>query len=316
MKININTIVKLSFVVSTFVFTLLIMPYYVGGDQIAYKKEYNGIQNLNIVSAYLYYHSSIGSFELIHFLFSWIASNIGISKDIFIAFFNSLFVYILVLLMEKWKVSIIVMIAIVFFNFYLIVLYFSAERLKIGIIFLMLSVLYYDNLKKSILFSFLAVLTHMQLIIIYASILFKEFYLNILKVISTGKISKNIIIFIIIFIIPIFILQKELINKLLTFTTFSVGIEDFFKTGLFFILSLIYSKNKKETLLIFTVLLISISIVGDTRINIMSYFIFLYYALQINHGLNMGIIITSLYFGYTSIEFMSNIFMYGNGFYK
>jgi len=45
------------------------------------------------------------------------------------------------------------------------------------------------------------------------------------------------------------------------------------------------------------------------------YFVFLYYALPVNKGINAGVLVTSAYFINASYGFMVNIFQHGNGFY-
>jgi hypothetical protein len=314
-KVNIYFMVKIFSAIIIFILSVYISSYFTAGDQLAYNKAYYGIIGLDIFSAYLHYQGSVGSLEPIHFFISWIVSNLGMEKDIFIAFSNSILVYILISVLQSWRVSITVIISIVFFNFYFTVLYFSAERLKFGIILLLLSVLNYKNYKKSIFFTFFAIITHVQTAIIYISILFKKVFLDILNLFHTGKLSKNIVYLSFLFTIPIIILSDHIFYKFSSFTSL-FGIQDLIKTFLFFIMSLYYSKDKKETALIFIPLFVMIIFVGDTRINMLSYFIFLYYSLQINRGLNFGILVTSLYFGYKSIDFVSNIFLYGNGFIK
>jgi hypothetical protein len=80
------------------------------------------------------------------------------------------------------------------------------------------------------------------------------------------------------------------------------------------ILSVWYAKNKSEAFIIFIPLVLAVFILGSDRINMMAYFAFLYYALQCKRGLNIGILVTTVYFAWKSYFFVSDIIEYGNGF--
>jgi hypothetical protein len=297
-----------------FILSYTILSFYTNGDQASYIRAYDGIENLNLIPAYNYYQGSTGSLELVHFILSWFFSHLGVSKIVFISFANAIFSYFIFSLFRKWKVSLLIGISTIFTNYYLIVLYFSAERLKFAIIFLVLSALYYTG--KNRLFYFFALMSHIQIAILFLGILFKEALFNFYKIITKSVISKSFLILIILFVIVLVILQDHIMYKLSYYADSKLfGIENFIKTFIFAIMSVFYSKEKKETFLIFIPLFIAILIFGDTRINILSYFIFLYYGLQVKRGLNMGVILTTLYFGYKSIGFIYNIFTYGDGFH-
>ncbi len=93
-------------------------------------------------------------------------------------------------------------------------------------------------------------------------------------------------------------------------------IEQLYKSGLFFILAYYYSKDKKELIFLFIPILIAVYSLGGDRLNMFAYFIFLYYALPINRGINFGIIFTSIYFSYKSIISCYNIVIHGDMFFK
>jgi hypothetical protein len=80
-------------------------------------------------------------------------------------------------------------------------------------------------------------------------------------------------------------------------------------------LTLWYAKKKKEVVLIFIPLFVSVYLIGGERVNMMGYFVFLYYVLPIKKGFNMGILTTSAYFLYVTYMFMINVIEYGDGFY-
>ena len=110
-------------------------------------------------------------------------------------------------------------------------------------------------------------------------------------------------------------MHEHLVSKFFAYFYINSFLE-LYQWSLLFFLSLIYSKNKNQTLVIFLVLGIVTLLVGGSRVNMMSYFVFLFYGLQYKQGLNIGVIITSLYFFFKSIPFVYSIYTYGDGFYK
>lgn len=73
-------------------------------------------------------------------------------------------------------------------------------------------------------------------------------------------------------------------------------------------------KNKLQVFLIFIPLFGAVYFLGGERVNMMGYFVFLFYALQHKRGFNLGILATSAYFLYVNIIFVDNIIKHGEGF--
>ena len=67
--------------------------------------------------------------------------------------------------------------------------------------------------------------------------------------------------------------------------------------------------------MIFFPLFIAVFLIGGERVNMIGYFVFLYYALPINKGFNFGVLLTSAYFLAASFGFTINIIEHGDGFY-
>jgi hypothetical protein len=291
------------------ILTLYISPFYFNGDQYNYIKIYKDLMSFNLVDGYFYYLVSLGTAEFSHFFITWIFSNLNIDKVIFNIITNSLLAYAVISLMQKWKVSLFIIVSIVIFNFYFFVLYFAAERLKFGIFFLVLFVLKNENYKDNTKYIYLSIVSHAQMLLIYGSFIFSSIVLQFLNL----KISKRLIFILIITIILLIPMYNHILYKLQFYIKFG-GFENIFKPTIFFLLTFYYSKNKMRTFLVFLIIIFSAYILGDERITIFAYFIFLYYALHINRGLNFGVILTSIYFSYKSIAFINNIFIYGQGY--
>ena len=129
-----------------FVGSLYIGPLYVLGDQVHYRSVYENLAELSLVDGYIYYNSALDSLEFVHFFLSWLASRF-LDKDLFVAIANALLAWVAFGVFQKWKASVFIAVLLVLTNYYLIAMYFSAERLKFGFIFLGLSFLYIEKMK-------------------------------------------------------------------------------------------------------------------------------------------------------------------------
>lgn len=303
--------IKLTAAVSVFVLSILIMPYYTGGDQIQYRKVYSLLPDLNLVQGYSVYFLELSSLEFVHYFFSWIASRF-IDKDIFISFFNAILAYVSMTLFQRWKASVIISFVLVLTNYYFIVLYFSAERLKFGFLFLALSLIYSQRTKLNYGMSSLAIMAHAQVLIVYISVIFKAFLKRFFIFCQTGRIPKSFI-YSALLLLPPLIVRQQLIDKLQMYANKN-GLSELLQVSAFFTLALWYSKRKYETVSLFIPIVIAVFLLGGERLNIFAYFVFLYYGFQVRRGWNIGVIVTTLYFMIGSGNFLNNVFKYGDGY--
>lgn len=320
MKVKFPLKVSRSFLLSLFAsvlvlsLTLLIMPFYIGGDLTRYRDVYEALPSYGLIDGFSFYTRWLTSREVVHFFLSWTASHF-LSKDLFIAFSNAIFAYVIMSLFQKLRASIIISFLLLLTNYYFIILYFPAERLKFGFIFLAFSMIYSGRIKHIFGFATLAIISHAQMIIVYISMLFNLFIKKVLSTLKTGKVSILLLFLIPCLIIVSLLVGTQIYDKFLSYYG-QRGLMDMGKIIIFLILALWYSKKKSETFLIFIPLTIAVFFVGGSRVNLYGYFVFLYYGLQCRGGWNLGVLTTSAYYAYSSIGFVMKIFQYGNGFYK
>ena len=300
------------FVLLVFFLSLNISPFYVEGDQFHYRAVYRELPELGLIEGFIYYSTALSSLEVVHFILSWIASRV-IEKDFFIAISNAILAYATIRLFIKWNVSLLIAALFILTNFYWLVFYFAAERLKFAVIFFLLSMVSIDNVKTYCALSVVTLISHVQFVLIYAAIMFQYAAKKMLRLIRTGLISKYFILIILLPFIPVLIIQEQLISK---FNAYYVSHDflELFKVLVFFGLSLWYSSKRFETISVFIPIIVATYLVGGDRVNFFGYFVFLYYALPVNRGFNIGILATSIYYMTASFSFMENIFVYGNGF--
>lgn len=304
---------KISAAVLVFILSIIIMPFYISGDQTVYRRIYAGLSDYSLIKGFLFYKNSINSTEFVHFILSWVASQF-VSKDLFIAFSNAILAYVAVLLFMRWKASVIIALVLVLSNFYLLVLYFASERLKYGIIFVVLSIININNIKRFYGFMALALISHISVLIIYASTFFNILVKRVLKLFYTGKVSRTELVAIPFLFIPLLLVKNQIISKFLIYYNggklLEVG-----RILVYLFLALLYSKKRSETIIFFMPIIISAFLLGGFRVNIFGYFLFLYYGLQFKRGWNVGILATSIYFAYSSAIFLINIIQHGDGFF-
>ena len=319
LKFSHSSLVLFFVSVGIFLFSLFFGPLYVASDQINYRGAYDIVYGLNLIQANIAYKVHLNA-EIVHFLVVWTASNLGFEKDFTMAVFNSLLAYLIMRLCLQWRVSIYVAMAIVFTNFYLIVLYFAAERLKFGFIFLMLSLLYSSNPKTSATFAVTAVLSHAQQIIIYVSIIFSSVMTSVLFTLKTYRVGVRslwLLIGLVIIGLAIFNVLGDLI--LYKFKYYNAAVDgnilsNIWKSLAFFVLTLQYSTDRFKITCIFCMLFLATLFVGPERVNMISYVFFMFYALQYRRGVNAGVVLTSFYFGVKSIYFILDVIQTGQGF--
>lgn len=315
------TIATMFVALCVFVLTLIVAPYYLGGDQRTYIVVYDKLFKLNFQEGFEFYTQTLTSKEYVHYSIIWLASGLGVDKNLVMAVSNAVLAYFAMRVFEKWRVSIFVAITIILTNYYMLVLYFAAERLKFGFLFLVISMLYIRKNNRFYMLAGLAIFAHAQVLLLYVSMLFAQLSMFVARFFKTFQFSiKKIFIFMIVLAPIAYFLAEYILDKSAKYATgdaFGAGVGlkiDFTRIVLLLMLSLWYSKNKKETVLLFIPLMVAVSVVGGDRVNMMAYFVFLYYGLQCKNGLNFGVLISTAYFALKSYGFVADIIRYGDGF--
>lgn len=251
-----------------FLFSLFIAPFHINGDQAYYSAAFEEIRGLNIIDGLVVYRSHIFTNEPVHFIISWIFSNIGISKNSTMAVFNSILVILFakILLLKKYPSW---LIFILLFNSYIMVLLFTLERNKIAFIFIFALILY-----KSFFIYILSILSHAStIIILLPSIFINYLYKNQLK-----SSRKYVFPFFLIFtLIVYFFLFEHLTDKFSAYTdpeTSDGGPP--FLLFVIFLFTLLFAKNRKIVLIYFLPLIVLFFFIGPTRLNMYGFFVYLF----------------------------------------
>lgn len=293
----------------------LLGPLYVNNDQFIYRDLYASVKNLSFSNGFEYYKLHVGSQEPVYYTLVWISSNLNINKDIFTGVANLILAYSSYKILTKLGALPVIAFLIVSANFYFFVFYFAAERLKFAALFFALGVL---SKRYRYLLFLLAILSHSQIIVLLVCLLapqLKNIAYNILFKFRLKKTYIWSLLSVFFISITTFIaLSSHIINKISAYHEKFNGFFDFFKLLILLLLSLNYSHNKSNVFYSFLPLLLLIPLVGQDRINLIAYFLFLFFSIRSRGGLNIGIVITLIYFCFTAFIFAMNIVHYGEGF--
>ena len=296
-----------------FALSLLISPHYMLGDQEIYRRFFEILPTLSFADGFIHYSQTLTSIEPGYYTISWIFSRF-LEKDLFISILNAILAFYSMQLLIRWRASIYVAASIVLTNFYFYVLFFAAERLKVSFIFLTMALVYVNGSKFYFL-SVLSVISHIQILAVYVMLLFREFLIEFIRIITSVKIKKYFLIGLIAFFLTLVVMSGQIIEKLSAYVVIGFDIQSVYKLLVFYFMTLVYSRNRSDVTILFIPLFIAALMIGDERINMFGYFVFLYYAIPINKGFNMGVVLTSAYFFYKTIIFVHNIIVSGDGFF-
>ena len=317
MKISIyKYVVNLLIFICYAIFSYFFSTQNIWGDQLYYADAYNYISQNSISDAYAYYVGKTSGTEPVYFMFIWLFSRI-FEKNILMSIVNGIFAVAIYNVLRKYQLRWIIL-ALLSINFYLMVLFFSAERLKFSFLFLFLFMGAQGYWRY--IYSFAALLSHYQMGMMYISLFLGKLRFSQINLNQKFTYNKSFIfllklVFSVIFVGGVgFLLFHNIYDKVLKYSQDSQGFAALIKPLVFLFLSLIYARKKTEAILTQLPLLLFSFLIGSDRVVIFSYLIFLSFALKVNRGLNIGVVLSSCYFFGAGIFFLENTLIFGDGF--
>jgi hypothetical protein len=313
LKLDLKTFLRGFVLLITFLISVFLGNLYVQGDQTVYIRTYNGMPDYSFFDAYLFYTFNISSIEIIHFVIVWFASNLGIDKVIFMSGCNTFIAGLIIRIFDKMNVSFTITALFILTNFYLYVIFFAAERLKFGILFFLLCIIYRRRRYLYPILLTTSILSHLQMIILFLCKAFQLLITEIRSIIFTLKLKWSLLLPLPIILVGLLFLQNSIFEKILAYSK-ADSIFDFLRIMIFFLISIFYARDKIEPVLYFFPLFVAVYFVSGDRVNMIGYIVSLYYCLPYRRGINLGMLITSFYFLYMNIDFVLRIIENGNGF--
>lgn len=312
MKVQKRNFYALIYATLAFAFSIYVIPFYTLGDQFYYIRFYKECF-LPGEDQWYCYTNMLGSAEPVYFFLAKFAQ-FYVEKNIFISLFNALFIYLLTLLIFKYYKVVWhrhVFLWLLFLNYYIYVLFFAAERLKFGFIFICLALLLTKS--KRFVALILSILAHVQMIFMITpyitNLIFKSTLSRLKKfgILAVGVVSG----------VGVFIaLRSHIEGKILAYTTLEsegsnlIGVA---KTAVFIILAAATTK-KYDPLIAGIPLLVASFILGGERISVLAFFMYLGYVIYYNKKMDIIMAIVMLYFVYSGYGFLINILNYGTGY--
>jgi hypothetical protein len=307
-----DIIISLFYSLLIFIFSLWLIEFYQNGDQSHYINYWIEVKELGFLDTYTLLPILLGSAEPGYAFLVYVFSGL-IEKEIVMSILNSLITYFLVMWILKKRVHFI-LIPFILLNFYILVLFFPAERLKLAFLFFLLAE-YYKT--YNILWYILALLSHVSIVLMIAVQYINSIFKIILKLLN-GYVSKNtlyyLLLTIVVLIIMTSVLDEHIIRKL-DYLKLELSLSGIIKMLIFIIMASFYSKNRFEPILAGLPLFIAASLLGPDRITMFGFFLFMYYGLQYKRGLNLGVFVVLLYFIIKSALFTTAVINHGDGFY-
>lgn len=292
--------------------SLLLSPYYISGDQEAYKPLYEEILDYkDWESKFTFYFLTVGAIEPFYLLLVNLLAG-ALPKDLAFSILNGVLAGCVALWLLQRRVSALI-VAPLMLNAYLIVLFFSAERLKVALLLFTLGFILHKRWRW--LLFLLAVLTQFQtLLLVLVHLIWqlgakpsrkRALQLTLLLLVLAGAVvalSGN----------PL--LAGYLTGKLDFYADSGWGgLGAIAKPLLYMAAALYYSPQRRRVLASFLPLVVATYFLGSERLALFSYFLFMIIVAPYRHGWNLATLLATAYYSYQGVAFIANFIDHGHG---
>lgn len=301
-----------------FLISLIISSLYTEGDQEGYHNVYKAVSGLGFDAHWseirIIYLSRIYADEWGHLLVSLIGGGLDIDKNLLMSLVNGILAAYTVRLLLFWGGSLWIATGLVLTNYYFYVLYFAAERLKFALLFLVLALLCSRKPLGFAANTLMSLFSHFSVVFIYCGIWLTRLHKKLAKRDRMGY--WTLILSLVVLSLFLAWNWEYLYWKFNIYlhTSEPLTVSKLLPLIILLALSSLYAKHRWEPLLALLPILVGVAILDGSRLNMLGFFIFLYYGIQAKAGLNAGVIAVMLYFSYKTIMFVKTIFILGHGF--
>ncbi|SEK39201.1 hypothetical protein [Halomonas daqiaonensis] len=308
---------KVSFfiVFAFYFFSVFLLNFYVSGDQYYYHMFYDAASNGSLQDAINLGRRMLSAGEPISLSILWVGAKLGVPKNLYVSFLNIILFLGVYRLCWKYRCPWYAFILLVA-SYYFIVLMTGAEKLKIGYIFIIWSLVSSGYLRYILVV--LSITSHFQMLAFIAVFYFKETVSQVNQILKNGKTSKRFIFLVVssgLVIIPIFWLLSEVVlSKIISYYDGELKFFDAVNVVFLFIISFIVFRRwdyRVWSVLLFAPFAI---VLGDSRVNIMAVSFCFYFFLVYRKMSNLFVLSLLGYFVFKSFFFVESIFINGHGF--
>lgn len=314
-RFQITTLLSIGLVPVCFGVSLALLSFYQLGDQAHYLKFFESLSEADRPEIMAIARSVVSSSEPISAYTLWLGAHLGIDKNLYVSFLNVLLLVGLFLLLRRHRASWYVH-ALLFTNFYLIVLLTGAERLKIAYIILVYAT--FLNRYVATVVACLSPFAHLSsIVLLFGLVLAKSsdgFRALILRF-SLRKFDLFILIIIgVISLAWLVYLQEGLLQKASIYVRTDGSITELINVSFLLFAGLILYRDRLKCVLALLPMFVAVFFLGGTRVNMLAISLFIYLLLQENKLHHPLAILLLMYLSIKSVPFVYNIFVYGNGF--
>lgn len=293
--------------------SLILLPYAVVGDQFYYRAFYEQAGYLSLREAFTFYNYRLSTSEPGYFIFVY-ATAAWLQKDVAFSMVNGILYYNMFLWLARQRVSLLLYPLLVC-NFYLVVLSFSAERLKYAL------VVFFIGCSLSGFFKYLtygfSLVSHVQLVLLLACTQVTRL-LDVLKSLRYGRVgaaSFSLLLLCFGALGLLLFLREHIQQKFEFYYGTWGGVHALIKPLMFMGMAIFYSRGRGvEAFFVSLPMLLASFFIGSERVVIFSYLVFMYYSVTYRNGLNIGVLASTTYFAWQGVNFVFNMIMFGDGF--
>lgn len=296
------------------IFTYALAHFYTGGDQAGYRKAYVIVRGVDPVAGFRLYRSIISTVEIGHYAITYVASNLLIDKNIIFSYMNAVLAILLMRALRRLNADERIALVLVLSNFYIIVLYVAAERLKVAAVLLMLALEVARGRPLRYVLGVLSASAHLTIVLLYGRVVGQiALYLK-------SNIHQTVTIVALLLIVMTAILSWYLLNGYLWWKamqymqTSNISLFSAVPLILCIMLSMLTSKEKKFIVLDFFPVVAAFVFFGGARTNMFAYITFIKHGIQEKRGLNVFVLASVVYMIYKSCLFVVEVVKTGQGF--
>lgn len=296
-------------------FSYFLLAYNTEGDQWAYRRFYEFAKDSSVLEVLASSSVYINSSEPIYPIIVSVASKF-LQKDFLIASSNAILSIMAVKVLSKEGLSRSWSYLLVLTNFYFIVLYTGAERLKFSLLlFLLAAYIVQRGSRGWISLLAIACLTHIQVfILIVGQVLWMLAGHNKLRAYHVGN---GMLLFgMILMVLGGYYMMDYFLMKFSIYSSRDVGYGGALKILALYLVSLYSVRSFSRISMMFIPLLVGAIALGGDRLVIFAFFVYVFLCGGAKRGLAPWILACVMfYFSIKSIGYVARIIEYGDGFY-
>lgn len=299
-----------SLFVVVFSTSVVVLGYYVNGDQWHYRMFYHALIAAHPSEVQTLQLRYTGGAEPLFGHVMWLGANLGYEKGEFVATFNALLAVVLVRFLRLNDVRI-WLIPLFLANFYFLVLLFAAERLKFAVLLTLIFAALSSRLRYFA--AILAPFAHFQTLILYSSGLAAQ----IPRIVSRRTRLQTVWAFIVAAIVGVLLLNHfgaSLQDKLAGYGSRERGFSELIGGVAALALGLVVIRDRLRLLLAMSPIMVAALVVGSARVNMMAFMLLTYLVVVERRACHPFYLTLLVYFAVKSVSFMHGVFALGDGF--